>query len=256
MKKIFASIRNNVIEKQSQIISENRSISETDLQKVPKLIANYLRIAGVLEKPIEWNADIEWAESSLILKIGDKPRAMTTQHFISNNPVTRLMYMKIQGMQFTGIDVYHNGKGKMKGKLFGLFNIINSEGINMDISELITIFSEFSILNSFFLSQNIYYEEIDKNSIKAIFTDNDIKVSGIFTFDDQGLISKFETNERFRDIGNGESELTPFQVNIKSYGLQNNYLIPKEVSASWIIDNKEFEYFKGKINNIIYNQIK
>lgn len=256
MKKTFSQIRSAVIAEQQDLIRSNRLVSDIDLKTLPVQIASYLEQTGAVGKPVLWNADVIWEETSLTLKLDAKPSKMTTRQFLSNNPVSRMMLMKIHGMPFEGLDTYYKGSGRMKGKLLWLFTVMNGEGRDIDISELITIFTEFTILNSLFISENVRYTEIDNNRLKTYFTDNGLTVSGVFTFDDNGLISQFDTGERYRDIGNGKSELTPFRMKIKSYARCGDYFLPKELSIMWIIDGKEFEYFSGTIKDIIFNVTK
>lgn len=253
MRRTFNQLQEKTIREQKKLIGSETKITEEQLKYLPEVVSKHLTVSGFIGKPMAWNADVHWKETSLTLKVGQKPRPMTTRHFISSKPIARLMHMKIHRMPFVGLDVYANDKGWLKGKILGLFPIINVRGLEVTISELITVFCEFPLLNSFFLLESVRYETINKTTVKATLTDKLHSVSGILHFDEEGLLSHFTTDERYRLDENNQPVKTPFITHIRSYKKQEDLLIPEKISVCWLLDGKEFEYFAGTIDRIDIN---
>ncbi len=69
---------------------------------------------------------------------------------------------------------------------------------------------------------------------KARLTHRDIDVTGIFHFDETGRLLRFETNDRY-------------------YSERDGLQIPQKVRIVWHLEKGDFNYFKGEIEDIIYN---
>jgi hypothetical protein len=91
-------------------------------------------------------------------------------------------------MPFLGRDIYRDGYGEMKGKLFNLFRIVFANNKETAQSALITVFCEFLFIPGYILSPNVEWESLSENSVHAALTDNGIVVSGVFYFDENGFL--------------------------------------------------------------------
>lgn len=252
MKKQFYKDRKHEIEKLNNDFSNN-ILTEEKLSKLPKPIQNHFKISGFVGKPIAMNADIIWESSFLKLKPNQSWKSLKTKQFNSVNPIMRTAFMKVNKMFFAGKDLYKNGQGTMKGKILNLFTVINVSGKEISQSALVTSFCEMMLLSGYSFQDYIEWEEIDDFTVKAKLKDNNIIVNGTFFFDKEGKFERFETDERFYDIGNGVFKKKKFVANINSYKKTGNYYHPKNVSVSWYLEGGKHEYFKGTIEKINYN---
>lgn len=252
MIKVFKKERLEEVSRDKGRVSET-CFTEEELNHLPDPIKNYLYATGYIGKPIMYNADVIWKESYIKLQPDKKWLPLETRQFNSVNPLARIAYMKFLSMPVSGRDIYRNGKGAMKGKLLNLFPIINGKGKEVSQSSLITLFCEFLFIPGYILEDYVAWEYVNEKTVKATLTDNEFKVTGHFHFDEKGLFSKFETNDRYYGNGKGQAIKTKFSAIVDSYQQMDGLTIPKDVRIVWHLADGDYEYYKGTIEKIIFN---
>ncbi len=239
--------------RKSNDFNQTELLTEEKIKELPEPIKKYLRKCGYMNQPMIFNADVFWKESFIKLKPEKTWAELTTRQFNSVNPISRIAYMKFRKMPVTGRDIYRNGQGEMKGKLFNIFPIINGKGKEVSQSSLITIFCEFLFIPGYILQDYVKWEYIDDKAVKATLSDKDFIVTGIFRFDSEGLFTMFETEERYYTDEKGKFTKTRFSAIVDSFQTKDNQLIPEKVRIVWHFKDSEYEYYKGTIDRIIFN---
>ena len=252
MKKIFEKERIEEIRK-SNSSNLTELLTEEIIKDLPEPIKNYLRKCGYMNQPIIFNADVIWKESFIKLNPEKDWAELTTRQFNSVNPISRIAYMEFKTMPVTGRDIYRNGQGKMNGKLFNLIPIINGKGKEVSQSSLITIFCEFLFIPGYILQDYVKWESVDEKTVRATLYDKEFIVSGIFHFDNEGLFSRFETEDRYYTDERGKYIKTKFSATVDSYQTKDSKIIPEKVRIVWHLKDSEYEYYKGTIDRIISN---
>lgn len=252
MKKVFEKERAEEI-LNLKIKNDERLFTEEKIKNLPEPLKKYLRVSGYINRPIMYNADVYWKESYIKLKPDKEWTRLETRQFSSTNPLSRIAYMKFLSMPVSGRDIYRNGRAEIKGKLFNLFTIINGKGKEVSQSALITIFCEFLFIPGYILQDYVTWEYIDEKTVGAKLSDKDINVSGIFYFDNEGLFSMFETYDRYYKTEKGSFAKTRFSAIVDSYQTIDGIKIPKDVRIVWHLPEKDYEYYKGTIDKIIFN---
>ncbi len=226
-----------------------------DVENLPIAVQNYFNYCGYIGNSKMINAKVEWDKFNL--KLSPDRNWMKT-HALQMNFVpepARIVYMKtslFKILNFEGRDKFQNGYGSMQGRLINLIKIFDEENAQMDQSALVTVLSEALLVPSYALQDYISWEEIDNNTVKATIKYNNIEASGNFYFNDEGMFYKFYTEDRFYSSGD-INELVPWVIYVDSYQIIDGIKIAEKVRASWILENGEYQYFDGKISNIIFN---
>lgn len=252
MKNIFLVDRKAEIQRLKQS-SQPPILTEEKLSELPTCLGNFFRLCGFVGKPIAMNADIVWKESYLKFKPNSDWKKLDTIQFNSVNPIMRTAYMKVKGMPFAGKDFYRAGNGSMIGQLFGFLTLFNSRGKELSQSALITSFSESLILSGYAFQPYSQWTELDNNTLEATLTDNGITVKGLFHFDDEGLFTSFESDDRYFDEGKGKFSKKKFKIAIDSYKKIGEFYQMENVRAIWCLAEGEFTYYKGTIDKLNYN---
>jgi hypothetical protein len=252
MKKTFEKERIEEIRKSN---SSNLSelLTEEKIKNLPEPIKKCLRKCGYINQPMIFNADVYWKESYIKLKPEKDWAELTTRQFNSVNPISRIAYMKFLKMPVSGRDIYRNGKGEMKGKLFNIFLIINGKGKEVSQSSLITIFCEFLFIPGYILQDYVKWETVDEKTVNATLCDKEFTVKGIFHFDKDGLFTRFETQDRYYTDDKGKFIKTRFSAIVDSYQTKHSKLIPEKVRIVWHLKNGDYEYYKGTVDKIESN---
>ena len=250
MKKVY-------IKERAELIKQNdttETIFTDELVKdLPRPIKKYLDVCGYMNTPVPVNANVYWKEA--FFKMGPKKKwgEITTLQFNSVKPIARVAYMKFSSMPVSARDIYKDGYGEMKIKLFNLFRIAFENGKETAQSALITSFAEFLIIPGYFVSENINWETINDTTVRATLTDNGMVVSGLFYFNQEGLLKRFETEDRYYFLGKDNYKKIRYSGVVDSYKKQGNLRIAENAKVKWHLPEGDYEYYKGTIDSIEFN---
>jgi len=252
MKSTFYADRQTEIDRVKGSLSTD-ILTEERLKTLPVCLQRHFRLCGYVDKPLAMNADILWKESYLKLKPGSRWNKLKTVQFNSVHPIMRSAYMKLKAIPFAGKDLYQNGQGSMIGKIFGLFTVMKTMGKEVSQSALVTSFCEMMLLSGYAFQEYIVWKPLDEKTLEATLTDGGMSVSGVFHFDDKGLFSYFETDDRFFDNGQNNYSKEKFKAVMDSYKKAGEMYYPENVRVQWCLEDGDYDYFKGTIEEIRYN---
>jgi hypothetical protein len=253
MRKMFLSEVQTELDK-SKVTNE--VFTEEDISNLPEPVQRYFRYCGYIGKEKMTNAKFVWDDVNFKMS-PDKPwfKIKYEQYnFVSEPSRFAYIYSKMFGViPFEGRDKFLDGKGNMIGRLAKIKTVFDVTGAEMDVSAAVTYLSESLIVPACALQKYIRWEAIDQNYAKASIEYIGTKAEGIFTFNDKGEFTKFETDERYMDIGNGKTEKHRWTAVVDSYIEKNDIKIPSKMRAIWNLPEGDYEYFNGSITDIMYN---
>jgi hypothetical protein len=176
-----------------------------------------------------------------------------TQYNYMNIP-NRIAYIdsSMYGIPFEGLDSYVNGTGSMKGVIAKNFTLFNQKGAAMNRASLVTYLAESLLIPNVVLQDFITWEEIDNLHAKATISSYGITSSGIFTFDENGGMSVFTTDDREYTVGDGKSQKVKWSVIVGNYKEANGLKMPTVLQAVWHFDDGDLIYFDGNNFTIEY----
>ena len=149
---------------------------------------------------------------------------------------------------FLAKDAYIDGTGNLKVKLLSLIKIVDAKGMEIDQGELLRWLGEVPLFPTALLpSDNLKWESIDNNSAKAIFTDKNLTIEGVFYFNEEGQITQFKT-KRCKD-----KTLENFTGYYGDYRTVDGMKVPFYIEATWNLESGDLSYAKFKIDRIEYN---
>ncbi|MCS6980370.1 MAG: hypothetical protein NZM15_09775, partial [Flavobacteriales bacterium] len=67
------------------------------------------------------------------------------------------------------------------------------------------------------LLKNVTWEPIDSNVLRGVLQDHGLTVSGLFYFNEEGLFTHFETQDRYDSYGKNTYTKVPFSAVVESY---------------------------------------
>jgi hypothetical protein len=251
MKKTYIKERKELLEQNKS--SEIKVFSEELVKDLPELIKKYLSVCGYMNTPVPINANVYWSESYIKLKPEKEWGKLQTIQFNSVNPIARISYMRFLSMPLHARDIYRDGFGEMKGKLFNLFSVVFDNSKETAQSVLGTTFCEFLFIPGYVLSPNVEWVSLNENSVRATLTDNGFVISGVFHFDENGLFRHFETDDRNYYIRKNTYKKVKFSAVVDSYKNQGNIKIAERVKVMWHLPEGDYEYYKGVIDRIEFN---
>jgi hypothetical protein len=256
MKKMYLS------EVQAEI---NKSIvslevfKEEDIAALPAPVQQYFRYCGYIGKGKMANAKLVWDDVNFKMS-PDKPWVKIKYeqyNFVLEPARLAYIYSTMFGIiPFEGRDKYLNGQGNMLGKLLKHVSLFDVAGNEMNISAAATYLSEALAVPACALQPYIRWVAIDQYHAKANFEYKGVKAEGIFTFNDKGELTKFETDERYMYINKGTTEKHRWTAAASNYIEKNGIKRPSKLKAIWNLPNGDYEYFDGTLKDIVYNSTK
>ncbi|MGM0508137.1 MAG: DUF6544 family protein [Fusobacteriota bacterium] len=235
----------------------NDIFTQNEISTLPDPIKRYLSYSGFVGRKKMANAKIVFEDVDFKRGLEKQsPMKLTSiQYNFVDNP-SRIVYLhsRIMGLiPFEGRDKYQNGQGAMTGKLLKFIPLFDVKDSNMKQSALVTFLSETPIIPSAFFKDYINFETIDKNNVKIIMTHRGLTVSGILTINDDGKITKFYTEDRYMDQGDGKAKKNPWTAKFLEYKNLNGIKTPSRIQGIWNLKDQDFVYFDGYISELKYN---
>ena len=106
---------------------------------------------------------------------------------------------------------------------------------------------------SLYLQDFVSWTEIDEHTVEGEISWKGVSAKGRFSFNDDGDIIRFDTNDRYMDENGKGTKLVPWYVIYGDYKKQNGYWQPGSVQVNWLLPDGVDTYFVCDDIDIIYS---
>lgn len=228
-------------------------IHEGDIQALPFLIQQHLKVAGVIGTPRHFNVYL-YGTGGLKQEEDGEWNPLTNTFYLTYRPISRFWYGEIITSlgKMSGFDYYHDGNGRLSIRYEPSVSFQEANDDKTTISELITFLSEHIYNPSGFLNPYLTWGTTTDSTVTVIISDAGLKTTGTFCFDRDGLIEKFISTERFKGSGS-EAKQKTWEVTLGAYGIFEGISIPTTFKACWLSDSTSFEYIHGTITDVRFD---
>lgn len=156
------------------------------------------------------------------------------------------------GVTMRGIDSYVNGQGNMLIKLLSSITISDAYGEEMDVSSLCRYAVEMVLFPTSMLpSEHVSWQQTGPFKAEMTLTDKKNTIKLIFFFNEEGLIYKVFTEDRFLTSNAGYVK-TPYTVLFEEYKKFDGRNIPTYIRVMWNEKGGDFEYGQFRITKVSY----
>lgn len=215
-------------------------VTKKDLEFLPEKLRDYLLKVGVINACKDCHMTFKQTGR---IKTGQDKKWIdftATQYMTANSPN---FIWSARSFPIFIRDKSVNGKGEIKVSLFGLKDIVKSDGRKTDESALTRSLGELLFYPIGFLSSAILWEDLKNGSLKATAQVGDTKVEGIFFFNEDGLPSRFEAKRYMNETLEGFTGIA------EDYQRKEGLFIPTKMRAIWNLKEGDFEYFNCTITD-------
>lgn len=147
-----------------------------------------------------------------------------------------------------------DGAGNMLVRVESTVTIANSSGTELDQGALLRLLGEMPWMPTAFLDRRyVRWSAVDDHRASATLSVNGREVTGVFEFGADDMPMTF-TAQRYRDIGGGQSVLTPFIGRSSDYRPVSGVLVPFHVVGAWVIDNQPIEYADFVVEELAFDR--
>lgn len=226
---------------------------EKDLVGLPAPVQRFFSSCGYLGTPKMSYIKASFRNVDFIMSEEKTIKINYTQYNFVKKP-ERFAYIdsSVFCIPFEGFDSYGNGVGSMKGTLGKVITLFNRKGESMDKSSLVTILAECFIVPNVALQDYISWEDIDDTHAKGTITYYGISASGVFTFNENGEVISFRTNDRTSVDMNGvvrEAEWSAIYSDYKSMG---GIKQPRVLTSVWHYSEGDLVYFNQNKSEVVF----
>lgn len=240
-----------LIDVKSSLTETNRQRSiqsiftEDYVAELPALLCQHIINGGYMGKPFMDNMLIYFHNTKFRMSAGKKPIKIKFMqvNFVNRPDRHAFLTGRIAGIPLQAKDSVLDGFGSMTGVLAKQFQLFRSTGAEMDQSQLITVLVDAVYMPSLFLQQYVSWTVVDDCTVEGEISWKSITAKGRFTFDNNGNIIRFYTNDRYMDENGKGSSLVPWYVTYSDYKEQNGYFQPGSVSVNWMLPDGDDTYF-------------
>jgi hypothetical protein len=233
-------------------------LTELDIAGLPEPVQKYIRYAGYVGKPkvnnfkmefsggIRKNAQSEWMQ-------------FTTEQYNFVDASKRLFYMNatMNHIPLAGYHCFKNGIAYMDIRLLSMFKVQYMAGKEMNIAETVTFFNDMCCMApATLIDKRIKWLEVKGNNVKVSFTNNNICISALLYFNDNGELINFVSNDRFALSDKSTMKQFPWSTPLKDYKVINGHKLASYAEMIYSYPEGDFCYGTFKLKSIEYNAQK
>ncbi len=228
-------------------------ITDAQLEVLPPVVQTWLRRSGVPGKEQILTAYL-YQKGEMRTTPDGKWIPFTSEEYFNTKPPGFVWIADVKmmpGLNLKGLDTYQDSRGHMRIKLLGIIPIVDAAGEKTDQGTLLRYLGEICWIPTAVLSDYISWEQLDSTSAKATMTYGNITASGVFTFDENGDMIRFEA-DRYYERKEGAT-LERWEVRNTTYREFDGMRIPVSSEVTWKLKEGDYTWLKINITEFKYN---
>lgn len=146
-----------------------------------------------------------------------------------------------------------DGAGSMLVSAESTFTIADVSGPEMDQGALLRLLGEMPWLPTALLDhRHVSWTAVDARRARATLRVGGREAVGEFEFGEDGLPTAFRA-ERYLDLGDGRSVLTPWSGDYGDYREIDGLLVPRQAGAAWHVDGQRIPYARFMVDRLEFD---
>jgi hypothetical protein len=221
---------------------------------LPEPVRRYLRYAVSAEAPATRTARLKHdgffrmkPNQKWLAIRGEEYFTVAVPRFVWNATVRPAPLLWIEAR-----DLLQSGHGNMLVKINSAITIADAEGPELDQGASLRWLGEAVWFPYAFVGDQVRWEAIDDHSARATLVQPGLPVAAIVEIDDEGELTSLRS-DRYRDLGRGQSVLTPWIAKCSEYRTFSGFHVPTNIEVAWEIDQQRFSYARFRVTTLEYN---
>lgn len=246
----------NGIQKGEVLVNMKKTGSVVVNEDLPELIKKWMSYVGTEDE--DFSSAVQFSQNGQLRLAPDKGWInFSADQFVTLERPSFLWAARVGSgeiMQFSGVDQYMKGKGNMNIALYGMIDVVNASGKQIDEGTAIRFLGEIVWYPWMAKSKYLEWEIVNDRTLMATFNYKDIEVQGTFEFNENNVPVLFKAlryNEEMK-------KKVPWRVDIdgESYTNFGGIKIPADASVTWEYEKGDFQWLKVEIIDYSYELIK
>lgn len=229
-------------------------VTDAEIANLPPLVQTYLRRVGVVGRPHVRNVHVRFRAD-----MRGSPDAgwmhCTAEQYSVFQPMQRYFFMKAWKLGVP-VDVLHRYAGNaatMQARIAGLVPIIDMSGPEMTKSETVTVLNDMCVLApGALVDAPVSWVTLDERRVRAVFTNAGHRVAATLTFNAEGDLVDFLSEDRSMAEGGGMRRL-PWTTPLSEYCDFGCARLASHGDACWTDGKRTWTYGRFTLESVKYN---
>jgi hypothetical protein len=219
-------------------------VTEADLAPLPPPVRQYLRRAGAVGRPhvrgfrarfrgrIRNGLDGPWMD-------------FVAEQRTVVDPPARLFLIDASraGVPFQALHAFIGPHATMRVRVAALVEVVDARGPEMDRSETVTFFNDLCVLApGALLDVPVRWEPLDERSVRATYTQGSETISAVLTFDAQGDLTGFVSEDRYMSSDGRTYLKHPWSTPLRDFHDYAGGRLARRGEAIWRLPGGDFTY--------------
>jgi hypothetical protein len=237
-------------------------LTESDLAPLPPAVQRYIRLSGAVGQLRTRNFCARFHGQ---IRSGPKARWMTfagEQHNFYGSPSGPSRFFLIDasmfGIPFRVFHRYVDAQATMRVKVASLLTMVDAKGPVMDEAETVTVFNDLCVFApGALIDHDIRWQEIDAHTVQAQFAHGGRSVRAVLSFNEQGELIDFVSDDRSAASSNGRSfTRMPWSTPLSGYRTFGTHRLMACGQGVWHAPEGAYAYLRFDLDAIDYNVFK
>lgn len=229
-------------------------VTENDLALLPPLVQRYLRRAGVVGKPrvLGFRARFHGRFRN---GLDRSWMSFTSEQHNFVEPSARLFLMRASlfGIPVVGYHDFVGASARFRIRVLSLLQVVDGRGPIMNQSETVTVFNDLCFLApGALVDLPVRWTALDARSIRGVFTRADQTISAVLTFDPQGDLVDWVSEDRYYSPDGKTGEKLPWLTPMRDHRDFGGVRLPARGDATWKTPQGDFVYGEFHLDEIEY----
>lgn len=177
-------------------------VEERDLALLPQTAQRFLRFMRVVGRPRAWSFCVRWG-GHFRRHPDESWMPCEAWQYNSALSIARIFHMRLRSFGVVPLyvrDLYHHGRGRMRGRVFDTFDVVDQSDEKISTGELVTWLNDAVLFApSMLLGPATSWQSVDDDGFDVAVTDGGRTVTARVFVDERGAPTDFSTTDRYGD---------------------------------------------------------
>ena len=219
-------------------------VTEADLAPLPEPVRQYLRRAGVVGRPHVRGFEARFHGRIRNGLDGPWMDFVAAQRTVIAPPA-RLFLIDASraGIPFQALHAFIGPAATMRVRVAGLVDVVNARGPELNQSETVTFFNDLCLLApGALVDVPVRWEVREGGAVRATYTQGSETISAVLTFDAQGDLAGFVSDDRYMSADGKTHVNHPWSTPVRNFRDYAGGRLPRNGEAIWKLPDGHFTY--------------
>jgi len=231
------------------------TVREEDLARLPVIVREYLRGAGVIGKSVPRNVRAS-LEGEMRLDFGGKWVDIRADQYDFFDAPERMFSISSSmfGIPIDGLHIYRRGSATMRIKAASLFQVVDAKGPEMNQGETVTLFNDMCLLApATLVSDSIQWDSLAPLVVRAKFSTSGITIRAELYFNRQGELIGFHSEDRYQSTDGSVYNKYGWSTPVGQYSDFRGVRVASYGEAIWHTPRGDFPYARFRVRELEYD---